>query len=98
MGSFPWVDSIPTLLTISSTRRMNQMRCFLHLVALYANMNEYGTENFLAEIVRIRLGTEIDCLACRCKAGGQDLSLPEHSEYRIFRLRTPADTALDGRY
>ena len=73
------------------------MQLCLHLVALNANMVAYGTENFLAQIVRIGVGTKIDCLACRSAARGQDLSLPEHSGYRIFRLRTPADTPVDGR-
>ena len=57
----------------------DQMQIDLHLVALYAKMFSYGTEEILAKIVGIGVEAKIGRLALRGPSCWKDFSLPEYS-------------------
>jgi len=56
-----------------------QMQTDFHLVALYANILAYGTENVLAEIAGTGMETKVRGLALGGPPGRENLSLPECS-------------------
>ena len=76
--------------------QLNYMLPRLHIVALFAKLPAYGTETLLGRADRKGVEAAVRRVAFRGTPGWQDLSIAKPAGYRLFRLRTPPRSPLDG--